>query len=118
MIEKHISLDFNIPGAQDWKVSCDQESLTRLVDYTRDIEAALSAKTRIVSEAEVANAHWATKSLTTSRPVKIGEVITNAHLCVKRPGTGIKPSCISEVVGKKATRDLAVDETLKWEDVR
>ena len=41
IIEKHISLDFNVPDAQDWKVSCGPHNLGIFIRQVRQIEAAL-----------------------------------------------------------------------------
>ena len=36
---------------------------------------------------------------------------------VKRPGSGIPASQLAKVVGKKAKRDLAANQLLRWEDL-
>ena len=44
VIEKHITLDYNIPNAQDWKVSCGPDNLADFVNQAHEVEAALLAE--------------------------------------------------------------------------
>jgi len=118
VIEKHISLDFNIPNAQDWKVSCGPNDLGRLVSDIREIERGLGTGIKGLTKAEENSLVWARKSLVTSRPIKAGEVITPDLLVGKRPGTGISPSQMSAILGKKAKIDLAEDQVLRWEHIQ
>lgn len=115
IIEKHITLDFDVPDAQDWKVSCGPSDLGRFVSELREVEASLGSKSDGPSDAERENKVWATKSLVTARPISAGTIMTSADLTAKRPGTGVPPSRIAEVIGRRAAMDLAPDAVLKWE---
>lgn len=115
ILEKHISLDFNIEGAQDWKVSCDETSLKLLVSSIRDIESSLGSGLKIPQEVESANMLWARKSLVARNAIKSGTIIKEEMLCAKRPGTGIAPSDLQKALGKKTSKDIAADEVVTWE---
>ena len=52
IIEKHISLDFNLKNAQDWKVSFDEINLKQMVKKIRDLETILGKKDIIISKNE------------------------------------------------------------------
>lgn len=115
IIEKHISLDFNVPNAQDWKVSCGPNDLALFIKQARDIEAALGLKKSDLSSGEKESLIWATKSLVAKKNIKIGEIISVNDLDSKRPGTGISPSFIMDLVGRRAKKNIQADEVIKWE---
>lgn len=116
IIEKHITLDYNVPNAQDWKVSCGPDNLKAFVDQVRDIEAATSTRADGPTDNEKRSMAWASKSLVTRREIAAGEAFGADDFCSKRPGGGISPSRINEVVGRVATRVLARDVVIKPED--
>ena len=57
----------------------------------------------------------ARRSIIAKEEIKEGTIITEDMLTYKRPGTGISPSEIESVIGKKAKIDIGEDELLKWE---
>ena len=57
------------------------------------------------------------KSVVTLIPISAGTVITSAMLGVKKPGTGIPAKRITEVIGRRAKRDLEADTLLTEEDL-
>ena len=72
MIEKHITLDYNIPNAQDWKVSCGPDNLADFVNQAHEVEAALLARNhRTVNEQK--NMMWASKSIVAAYDINAGE---------------------------------------------
>lgn len=117
IIEKHISLDFNVPNAQDWKVSCGPHDLGTFIRQVRQIEAALGIRERGPTDAEKQNLLWAAKSLVTRQDIPAGSLITKDDLVSKRAGTGISPSQIENVIGCRAKVALRCDEVIKWENL-
>lgn len=116
VLEKHITLDFDVPNAQDWKVSCGPADLPELVCQARELEAGAGMRDG-PSEGERESLAWASKSLVAARDIRAGETIGAADLASKRPGTGIPPSALAQVTGKRARVDLAKDAVLKWEQL-
>lgn len=117
IIEKHISLDFDVPNAQDWKVSCGPHDLKQFVAQVRDIEAALGTRETGPTDGELESMAWAGKSIVAQHDIKRGAVISKGDLLFKRPGTGISPSKIDQVIGRKVKLDLKSDELVKWENL-
>ena len=117
VVEKHSTLDFNVPNAQDWKVSCGPHDLGLFISELREIERALGISEKVQSAAEADSVGWARKSLVVARPIAKGDVIVEDLLIAKRPGTGIAPSEIDAVIGKRASRVLDVDHALTWSDL-
>lgn len=117
IIEKHISLDFNVPNAQDWKVSCGPQDLDIFIKQVRDIEAALGVRQSGPTDGEKESLNWATKSLVARKAIHQGTTISKDDLVSKRPGTGISPSEIQKVIGRKVKVALQADEIIKWESL-
>lgn len=117
IIEKHITLDFNVPDAQDWKVSCGPEDFPILVQQIREIEAGLGSGVKVPGEAELLSLKWASKSLVAAVDIMRGEIITSEKLCAKRPGYGIVPAEINKIIGRKAKVDIKADSLIKWEQL-
>jgi N,N'-diacetyllegionaminate synthase len=115
MVEKHITLDFNVPDAQDWKVSCGPADFPVMVKQIRQIEEGLGSGIKMPSEDELSSLNWARKSLVAKEDISKGTVIGENLLCTKRPGSGIPPSDMEKVIGKKARVKIGKDELIKWE---
>ena len=58
-----------------------------------------------------------TKSIVARQPLAAGTVLGEAHLAVKKPGTGIPAERLSALVGRRLRRQLGVDEMLREEDL-
>lgn len=115
IIEKHITLDYDVPNAQDWKVSCGPADLGVFMQQLREIEAGLGVRTQGPTAGERDSLVWASKSLVSARDLLAGTVLQPTDLVGKRPGTGISPSRIHELIGKSTTIDLARDQIIQWE---
>ena len=118
IIEKHITLDFDVPNAQDWKVSCGPEDLHLMVGWIREIEAGLGHGEKEPCYAEKQSLAWARKSLVAACDIVAGPAITRDMLVSKRPGTGISPADTQKVIGKKAVADIKKDTVITWEHLK
>lgn len=112
VIEKHFTLDKNMPGP-DHKASLEPDELGRMVKNIRNIEIALGDGVKRVSESERKNIAIARKSIVARRNIQEGEILTEDNLAVKRPGTGINPMQWMEVLGTRAVRDFKEDELIE-----
>ena len=112
VIEKHFTLDKNMPGP-DHKASLEPDELGRIVKNIRNIEIALGDGVKRVSESERKNIAIARKSIVARRNIQEGEILTEENLAVKRPGTGINPMQWMEVLGTRAVRDFKEDELIE-----
>lgn len=117
IIEKHITLDFNVPNAQDWKVSCGPQDLGEFICQLREIEAGLGIRDSGPTEGEKESLVWAGKSLVPVRDIPAGSILAREDFVGKRPGTGISPAHIDEVVGKVAKVRLERDKVIQWENL-
>ena len=112
IIEKHFTLDKNLPGP-DHKASLEPDELRSMIAGIRNIEKALGSCEKKVTDSERENAAIARKSIMASRPIKKGEVFTEENLTAKRPGTGISPMRWNEVIGKVSDKDYHEDEMIQ-----
>ena len=112
VIEKHFTLDKNMVGP-DHKASLEVDELKEMVDAIRHIDLALGDGVKKVQDAEKGNLSVARKSIVAARDISEGELITSDMLLMKRPGTGISPMRINEVIGTKAVRSFKADEMIE-----
>lgn len=112
LIEKHFTLDRTLPGP-DHKASLEPSELKAMVAAIRNIETALGDGNKRPTDSELKNVAIARKSLVAVRPIKEGEIFTAENLGVKRPGNGISPMQLDDMMGKRASRDYVVDEVIQ-----
>ena len=111
VIEKHYTLDKSLPD-DDHYHAVDQDGLVRLI---RGCAQAfeMTSSYREITEAERAARLFARRSIVAARNIAAGQVIFAADVDCKRPGTGIPPTQIDDVIGKKTTRAFAEDELIE-----
>lgn len=112
VIEKHFTLDRNLPGP-DHIASLEPDELKQMVDNIRNIEKALGSSVKKVSESERKNMSVARKSIVASKDIKSGELFTVENVTTKRPGNGVSPMLWNEVLGLTAKRDFSEDELIE-----
>lgn len=115
VMEKHITLDRNLPGP-DHKASVEPEEFRNFVRHIRNTEAALGTGEKVPFKSEREIARAARKSIVTTAAVKKGERFTEDTLGIKRPGTGLPPKMYDSVIGERATRDIPADTLISKHD--
>jgi len=112
VIEKHFTLDRNLPGP-DHRASLESVELKAMVTAIRNIEIALGDGIKRLTSSEAKNKPVARKSLVASQAIKAGEIFSAQNVTAKRPGTGISPMCWDEVIGRVAQKDFLADELIR-----
>lgn len=112
VIEKHFTLDRNLPGP-DHKASLEPAELTAMVKAIRNIEQAIGDGIKAVSESESKNIAIARKSIVASRHILKGEILSDDNITVKRPGNGISPMKWDQVIGTTAIKDFDYDQLIE-----
>jgi N,N'-diacetyllegionaminate synthase len=100
LIEKHLTLDRTLPGP-DHRASLEPEEFRRLVEGLRQAQLARGSGVKEPRPAEAAVAAVARKSLHWSASLEPGTRIESGHLTCLRPGTGLPPYRLAEVVGRR-----------------
>jgi N,N'-diacetyllegionaminate synthase len=109
VIEKHLTLDCNLPGP-DHKASLEPHQFQAMVSAIRNIERAIGDAVKRPSPSELCNRPIVRRSLVAAVPIKFGEKFTAENVVAKRPGTGLSPMCWDDVIGRLAPRDFDADE--------
>lgn len=112
VIEKHYTLDRSLPGP-DHQASLEPGELKAMVVAIRNIELALGDGIKRPSPSEAKNIPIVRKSLVAACPIRAGETFTLDNLAVKRPGAGLSPMRINEMLGRVARRDFRADELIE-----
>ncbi len=116
VIEKHFTLDCNMPGP-DHKASLEPADLAEMVCSIRRVEVLLGSGLKQPSEAELAVAKIVRRSVVAQCAIPAGTVITESMIVLRRPGTGIPPARFHEVPGKTAREDIAEGSIIRWEEL-
>jgi N-acetylneuraminate synthase len=111
VLEKHFTLDRNLPGP-DHAASLEPKELASLVCGVRAVERALGTGIKQPGAAEVANRAVARKSLLAARDLPAGHILTRDDIVVKRPGDGLSPMLLWDRVGTVTTRTTPEGEAL------
>ncbi len=90
IIERHITLEKNIPNAQDWKVASLPDELKELRKSLNRAYDQIGFHEKVVTESAKENIYWACKSPYLKRNVKKDEFLTIDCYEMKRPFTGTR----------------------------
>lgn len=116
VIEKHFTLDRELPGP-DHRMSLTPEEVSQMIDNIRIVETIMGTGEKKPRASEIAVREVVRRSVTLRRPVRKGSVLTEEDVLLLRPGNGIPPAAIGDVVGRQAARDLEIWTTLQWSDL-
>jgi sialic acid synthase SpsE len=115
LLEKHFTLDRSLPGP-DHRFALEPDELRALVRSVRAVEAAHGDGQLSGPSPEEEEMHrLARRSVIAARPIAAGATIERADLVVKRPGFGIKPKDLDQVVGRVARVDIEFDDVITWD---
>lgn len=116
IIEKHYTLDKNMPGP-DHVASLEPSELIAMVQGIRNIESAISGSgLKEPSVSEMKNSAIARKSIHLVKDKRAGESIQAEDLEMLRPGDGISPMKMDELIGKTINQDLVAGHKLTLND--
>jgi len=116
LIEKHLTLDKTKIG-MDNQMATEPEEMKLLVNSCHNVQKAMGSYERTVSDAELEQRTNMRRSLIFTRDMKAGEVIQEADIYAKRPGTGIPPTEAPKLIGKLLARDVLADTLIAEEDL-
>jgi N-acetylneuraminate synthase/N,N'-diacetyllegionaminate synthase len=118
VIEKHFTLDRKMEGP-DHIASLEPHELKAMVTAIRNVERAISGSgLKEPSESEKKNIDIARKSIHYASNLNENSIISLNDLIMLRPGSGISPMQIDEVVGKSLAKSVQVGDQLSWEDLK
>src|SRR3989338_7413435 len=102
VIEKHLTLDNNLPGP-DHRTSSNRIDFKKMVDEVRAVNIILGSAIKKPTESEK-KLLVIRRSIVAVRDIKKGERFTRNNLDIKRPANGLAPKYFDKVLGKRAKK--------------
>lgn len=113
LIEKHFILDRSI-GGPDAKFSLDRQQFSNMVTSVREAEKSLGSVNYELDE-QLKRIRQFSRSLFVVEDIKKGEIITKENVRSIRPGHGLHPKYLSDVIGRTAVTNIEKGTPLNWE---
>lgn len=114
VVERHFTLDKNLPGT-DHQVSLTPEELKSMVTMIREVERAMCVKGKKVFPDEQSAARKLRKCIVAGRDLPAGHVLCEADITTRSPRDGISPVHWDEVLGATLTVPVQYEEPLQWD---
>lgn len=114
VIERHFTLDKHLE-VPDAFFSADPAEMKTLVSSIRELEQALGDGIKCPAPTEEDMRLKTRKSTIARADIQPGELITADKVIVKRPGTGVAPSLLYHLLGRRAKQAIQKDEVITWE---
>jgi len=116
IIEKHLTLDRKL-GGPDAAFSLEPEEFKTMVKSIREVEKALGKISYELTE-KMKKSREFSRSLFVVKDMKTGETFTEENIRSIRPGYGLPPKYLKEVLGKRATQNIKKGVALSWEFIK
>ena len=117
-IEKHYTLDTSLPNVPDHAMSVTPVQLAEMVRIAGRASLLRGSPSLEPCDSELAARTHARRSLVAARDLPAGARLTEHDLTSKRPGSGIPPAELGNLIGRLLVQDVAADQLLSWEDLR
>lgn len=114
ILEKHFTLDKKMEGP-DQKLSSNPTEFSKLVNQVRFIEKCLGSPRTEITKSETKFRKLMRKSIGAAKDIKKNSILRNEDLTFFRPGTGISPNLITQLVGKRILRKVKKGELVHWD---
>ena len=116
LVEKHFILDRSI-GGPDAAFSMEKEEFAAMVKAIRNVEKALGEVVYPTDPTKIKGREFS-RSLYVAKDIKAGEKLTEENVRSVRPGFGLHPKYLPDVLGKIAARDLEMGERFSLDMIR
>lgn len=112
-VEKHFTLDRNLPGP-DHKASLEPEEFKRMVDAIRNTEKALGDGIKRPMPSELKNKKIVIRKIVAARDIKKGEILDENNITFKRATIGLDAKYYTFIEGKRAKKDIDRDSIITF----
>lgn len=112
MIEKHFTLDRDLPGP-DHRASLEPDELAAMIRGIRSVECSLGDGIKQPRPSELSTREVARQVIVASRAIRRGDRIQLDDLATRRAGVGISPMHIWDLAGRIASRDYDAGEVVQ-----
>lgn len=115
-IEKHLTLDRKMKGP-DHKASLEPNEFSEMIQEIRRVEELLGSPAKRPTDGERKMRRYVRKSIVSATNIEEGRIIRDSMLTVKRPGTGIEPKYLPDLIGMISRRKIRKDMLISWDMV-
>ena len=116
LLEKHFTMDKTEFGP-DHAASIEPDELKSLIEGLREVEEGLGSTQRVFCDKEIGQRKVHRRSIVVKSRIEAGEVLTIDNLIIKRPGIGIKPKYLDDILGKKVIEACDAESLLSWSNI-
>ena len=116
VIEKHYTVDKTLQKSADHWLSVNPQELKQIVVGAARVKKAIGKKWARPLSCEESAKNNARRSIVTNLSIVKGSLITENMLTCKRPGIGLEPRHLNQLIGKKAVRDISEDSLVELSD--
>ena len=116
MVEKTITRDRTTPSVEHI-FSLEGEQARAFIHALRDVETALGQPRRVLSDVELEQRTKYRRSMFAKRALRAGEILSESDIEFRRPGIGLQPDFLGQVVGKRLAADVAMGHMFAWQDL-
>lgn len=114
VIEKHFTISRKMAGP-DHSFALEPGELMAMVRGIRDVESALGSSLKMPADDEKIHVVRGKRSLFSNVPIQKGTLITKEMLSVLRPGVGLAPKYLNQVIGRRAQTDIGAYDPITWD---
>lgn len=115
VVEKHFILNREI-GGPDAKFSMEVSDFKKMITSIRNVEKALGEVFYPQNPIEIKGRN-SSRSLYVAENMRVGDIITEKNIRSIRPGFGLHPKHLKEILGKSVNKDLELGDRLSFEDI-
>lgn len=114
VIEKHLTIDKKMNGP-DHKASLEPSEFAVMVKDIRKVEQSLGTEEKRPVPREQEMRVYARKSVTAVSQIPRNAKITTSDIAILRPGNGIEPKYVDEIIGRRSKVVIRSGEQIKWQ---
>jgi N-acetylneuraminate synthase/N,N'-diacetyllegionaminate synthase len=111
VVEKHFTLDKNLPGPDHW-FSSDYQEFKDLVNQIRLAESRMGNKALIPAKSEIKVRDQWRLGLVWNRDIKAKDVVLEHDIAIRKPATGLQPKELYSVIGRIVVKDCKKGESV------
>ena len=116
-IEKHFTFDNSLTASPDHRLSLNSKDFAEMVRLLELSTISRGSAERISFDVEKEAVKFARRSIVSKIKIKKNTIIEENMLDIKRPGTGIAPKFLEELIGSKTINDIEEDIPILWKDI-
>lgn len=117
VVSKHIALSRALRGP-DWHICLEPEELKQAIRHVRMAESTLGKPDKSLAPGEKADRSEMRRSIVAARRLPSGTVLRCEDVRFKRPGTGLAPNRVTEILGRELAIDLMEDDQVMLEHLK